>query len=470
MQTEAVREAYRKAARDGFTRPDFPPAPETLAETGLTANFVLDLLLKMLYEYGARSGAHLSDRIKLPFSILDEQLLTLQQRNLLEIRGTGADAHGRRGYIFELTSEGRARARELRETAGYVGPAPVTREVYRRWVAVQSIRNHPVPRDQIHAGLSSLVLDEAFIDRLGPGINSGKSIFLYGKPGNGKTEIAFAMAEIMGSSIFVPHAVELDGHVIQIFDPNVHIETEAEEYGVSKIRSDLLRDVPDHDPRFVRVRRPVVIVGGELTLDELELHETAHYGVYSAPPQMKANGGVFVIDDFGRQRVRPRDLLHRWMIPLDRGTDYLSLTNGFKIEVPFDSLVIFATNLNPADLVEEAFLRRIRYKLPVPNPTRKQFGEILRRCCAKREIAYAEEAVDLIFDEFYGRRGFEPRSCHPGDLLADLCDVARYKGLDPVLGQEQIMDACLSYFLETPIQGMTDGTPEADGVTGGLYV
>lgn len=470
MQTDVVRNTYRRASKDYEAQASFPPAPETLEETGLSSNFVLDLLLKMLYEYGARSGAELSDRIKLPFAVLDEQLLILQQRAQVEVRGTGADAHGRRGFYFDLTSDGRARARELRETSGYVGPAPVSREEYRWWVAVQSIRNHPVPRDQIHAGLAHLVLDEAFIDRLGPGINSGKSIFLYGKPGNGKTEIAFAMAGIMGSGIYVPYAVELDGHVIQIYDPNVHHMVDAEDDGTPKIRSALLRDVPDHDPRFVRVRRPVVIVGGELTLDELDLHETAFYGVYSAPPQMKANGGVFVIDDFGRQRVRPRDLLHRWMIPLDRGTDYLTLSNGFKIEVPFDSLVIFATNLNPADLVEEAFLRRIRYKLPVPNPTRKQFGEILRRSCEKRGVAYSEAAVDLVFNEFYTRRGFEPRSCHPGDLLADLCDEARYRGREPQLTEEYVMDACLAYFLENPIVGMTDGAPDSEDLMGRLHV
>jgi len=469
MQTDVVRKAYREAAGDRGAQLGFPPAPETLEEAGLTASFVLDLLLKMLYEHGARSGGYLSDQIKLPFAVLDEQLLVLQRRSLVEVRGTGTDAHGRRGYVFDLTSEGRARARELRETSGYVGPAPVSQEAYRWWVAVQSVRNHPVSREQIHAGLSHLVLDEAFIDRLGPGINSGKSIFLYGKPGNGKTEIAFAMAGIMGSSIYVPYAVDMDGHVIQVFDPNVHHETELDDDAASGIRSDLLRDVSVHDPRFVRVRRPVVIVGGELTLDELELHQAASYGVSSAPPQMKANGGVFVIDDFGRQRVRPRDLLNRWMIPLDRGTDYLSLANGFKVEVPFDSLVMFATNLNPSDLVEEAFLRRIRYKLPMPNPSRKQFGEILRRGCEKRGMAYSEEAVDLVFDEFYGRRGFEPRSCHPGDLLADLCDVARYRGVEPVLSEDQMMDACLSYFIETPDMGMKEGARGLEGANGGSY-
>ncbi len=459
MQTEVIREAYRQAAADTAAQVSRPRAPETLEEAGLSASFLLDLLLKMLYEHGARTGTYLSNEIKLPFAMLDEQLLVLQKRSLVEVRGT--DGHGRRSYVFDLTTEGRNRARELRESAGYVGPAPVPRETYRWWVALQSVRNHPVSRDQIRSGLRHLVLDDAFIDRLGPGINSGKSIFLYGQPGNGKTEIAFSMAKIMGSSIYVPYAVEMEGQVIQIYDPNVHHEAEPEEDAGIGIHSDLLVTRPAHDPRFVRVRRPVVIVGGELTLDELELHETSSRGVYTAPPQMKANGGVFVIDDFGRQRVRPRDLLNRWMIPLDRGTDYLSLANGFKIEVPFDSLVFFATNLNPSDLVEEAFLRRIRYKLMMPNPSRVQFGEILKRACEKRGLEFRQEAVDLVFEEFYGRRGFEPRSCHPGDLLADLCDVARYRGVDAALTEEQVMDACLAYFIETP-------RIRPDGTEGGL--
>jgi hypothetical protein len=382
--------------------------------------------------------------------ILDDQILFLQRRNLLEVRGT--DGHGRRGYVFDLTAEGRGRAHELRAIAGSVGPAPISHEMYRWWVAAQSVRMDPVPRELIHKGLSHLVLSEEFIDRLGPGINSGKSLFLYGEPGNGKTEIAFAMAQIMGSAIYVPRAVEIEGQVIQIYDPNVHREIEDEEIDPSGgLASELLRELPQHDPRFVRVRRPVVVVGGELTIDELELRSAAQRGVYIAPPQMKANGGVFAIDDFGRQRVRPRDLLNRWMIPLDRGTDYLALKNGSKIEVPFDCLIFFATNLNPSDLAEEAFLRRIRYKIFMPNPTRDQFTEIFRRVCAKRSVEFRQSAVDVIFQEFYGRMGIPPRSCHPGDLLADLCDSARYRGMAPELTEAQVMDACLSYFLDAPV-------------------
>ena len=368
---------------------------------------------------------------------------------MVEVRGT--EGQGRRSYIFDVTGEGRTRTRELMASNAYVGPAPVTAETYRWWVAMQSVRKDPIPRERIHAGLSHLVLDEKFIDRLGPGINSGKSVFLYGHPGNGKTEIAFSIADIMGGNIYIPHAVEIEGQILKVYDPHAHVLADpVSGEGDIGIDPSLLREVPAHDPRFVRVHRPAVIVGGELTLDELDPQESGQIGVYSAPPQMKSNGGVFVIDDFGRQRVRPRDLLNRWMIPLDRGTDYLRLATGHKLEVPFDCLIFFATNLNPSDLVEEAFLRRIRYKIHMPNPDRKQYAEIFRRVCAKRGIEYDEAAVDLIFHDFYGKLEISPRSCHPGDLIADLCDHARYLGEEPILSTDLLMHACLSYFIDMP--------------------
>jgi len=450
MQTETIRDTYREAAREG-AQARTPPVPDSLEEAGLSESFVTDLLIKTLYTHGAQTGGALSRRICLPFVIFDDCLLAIQQRRLLEVRGT--EGHGRRSYVFDLTGEGRTRAREAMEVNGYVGPAPVPSDDYRLWIARQSVRQDPISREQILEGLDHLVLDEDFLDRLGPGLNSGRSVFLYGHPGNGKTEVAFAVTEIMGSSIYIPHAVELEGQIIQIYDPHVHRKREEEsglhEYEES-IDAELFRDVPGHDPRFVRVRRPGVIVGGELTLDELDLQESPRRGVFTAPPQMKANGGVFVIDDFGRQRVRPRDLLNRWMIPLDRGTDYLGLPTGHKLEVPFDCLVFFATNLNPADLVEEAFLRRIRHKILMPNPTREQFAEILSRVCAGRGIPYSESAVDLIFDDFYGELGIEPRSCHPGDIVADLSDYARYLGIQPALDEKLLMHACRSYFIDRP--------------------
>ncbi len=448
MQTEIVKDAYRQAAAKEMGR-SAPPVPQSIEATGLKPSYVSDLILKTLYRFGALSGEMLSRRILLPYSLLDDQILALQQRKMMEVRGT--EGHGRRSYVFDLSGEGRARSREMMESNAYVGPAPVTAETYRWWVAVQSVRRDPIPRERIHAGLSHLVLDEGFIDRLGPGINSGKSVFLYGHPGNGKTEIAFSIADIMGSSIYIPHAVVIEGQILQIYDPNVHtLADEVRDERDIGVDPDLLRDVPGHDPRFVHVRRPAVIVGGELTLDELDPQDSGLEGVYTAPPQMKSNGGVFVIDDFGRQRVRPRDLLNRWMIPLDRGCDYLRLKTGHKLEVPFDCLIFFATNLNPADLVEEAFLRRIRYKIHMPNPDRRQYAEIMRRVCAKRGIEYREEAVDLIFHDFYGKLGISPRSCHPGDLIADVCDHARYLGLEAELTPDLLMHACLSYFTDMP--------------------
>ncbi len=456
MEEEAMAGSHSyRTDRDPDTPQDAPPLPRTVEETGLTEGFVTDLVMKTLYRSGTQSGRDLSLRTCLPFAILDEPLLALQQRRFVEVLGT--EGHGRRSYRFDLTSEGKTRARDVLDQNAYVGPAPVPRDVYREWVERQSVRTHPISEERLRRGLEHLVLSDRFVDRLGAGINSGKSVFLYGDAGNGKTEVAFSVARIMGSAVYVPHAVELEGQIIQVYDPYVHPPlSDDEDSGDPLAPTDapaLWTPAPVHDPRFVRVRRPAVIVGGELTLDDLELSPGVHEGVFSAPPQMKANGGVFVLDDFGRQRVRPRDLLNRWMIPLDRATDYLTLPTGHKLEVPFDSLVFFATNLNPADLVEEAFLRRIRHKIRMPNPDREQFSEILRRVCGGRGISYSEEAVELVFREYYDALEIEPRACHPRDLVADICDHARYQGIEPTLSGTLLRDACRSYFIDLPRTG-----------------
>ncbi len=437
-----------------------PPLPGSLEETGLSRAVVAGLILKTLYLHGAQSGRSLSDRVRLSFAILDEEILLLQQRQLVEVRG--AHGHSREAYVFDLTGEGRTRARELLKSNGYAGPAPVPSETYRWWVADQSVRRHPISPDRLRDGLTHLVLGSEFIDRLGPGVNSGTSVFLYGPPGNGKTEVAHSVARVMGTPTYVPYAVDFGGQVVQIYDPLCHRVCVDQEDDHSE--AGLLLDGAKHDPRFLRVHRPAVVVGGELTLADLEFQELSEPGVFLAPPQMKANGGIFVVDDFGRQRVRPRDLLNRWMIPLDRGVDHLALPTGHKLEVPFDCLVFFATNLDPEDLVEEAFLRRIRHKIPIPGPTRRQFGQILRTVCEERGLSYAEDAVDLVFREFYERYGISPRSCHPRDLVADICDHARYRGVPPSLSEDLLRRACRSYFVNMD-SSLPDGS-ESDREVG----
>jgi predicted ATPase with chaperone activity len=436
---------------NGQEEPPAPPVPRSLEEAGLTESFVSDLILKTLYSRGTLTGTGLVGLIRLPFGLLDDLLLDLQRRRLMEVRGS--DGHSRRGYNFDLTTEGRTRAREALDTSGYVGPAPVPGDVYRNWIRKQSLRAERISPEQIKRGFQHLVLEPDFVDRIGPGINAGRSLFLFGPPGNGKTEVAYAISQILGTSIYIPRTVEVSGHPIALFDPYVHEVVDDGGQPEDGPGGPVISTWPEFDPRFIRVRRPAVIVGGELTLDQLELQYDAAAGLYSAPPQMKANGGVFVIDDFGRQRVRPRDLLNRWMIPLDKGLDYLALRTGQKLEVPFDCLVVFSTNLNPADLVEEAFLRRIRYKLEMGNPSREAYGEIFRRMCNRKGIDYDPAAVDYIFNHYYGGQGIEPRACHPGDVISDLVDMAEFAGIGPTLSPELLADACESYFVALPKPG-----------------
>ena len=420
-----------------------PPTPEKLADTGLSADAVRDLLLKVLYVQGSRSGQYLADFLRLPFPLVDEELLTLQHRRFIEVRGTTAPHRG--SYLFDLGEEGRNRAREALDASQYVGPVPVPLSQYRSWIHAQSIRLAHVTQESLRSGFSHLVLNQSIFDILGPAVNSSKSIFLYGHPGNGKTAIAEAISQMLGGVLYLPYAVDVDGQVMLVYDPVHHeeIETKDEVVGIES----LWRSGPSYDRRYARVKRPVVLTGGELTLDQLDLRYDPFTKLYQAPFQVKANGGVLIVDDFGRQRVPPRDLLNRWIVPLEKRIDYLTLHTGGKFPVPFDCLLIFATNLDPAELVEEAFLRRIHYKIPVVDPTRAQYEEIFRGQCRSEGLSYDPDAVAYLYAEFYDKRGIPPRGCHPRDLIAHVGDIAKYREITPQLTPELVDAACRSYFL-----------------------
>ena len=430
------------------TRSEAPPVPTTIRDTGLTPESVTALALKILYVQGAMSGRKLSDRLRLPFEIVDDLLLDLQQRHFAEVGGVRG--HGRGSYVFDLTSAGRARAQEAMDGNIYVGPAPVTVETYSEWVRRQSVLGMAIEPEEIRACLSQLVLPDQVLRQLGPAVNSGRSLFLYGHAGNGKTEAATSIARMLKGRIYLPFAVEVEGRIIVLQDA-VHHELsgdEAENGSPAGGGESFLSPIPGFDQRFAYVDRPVVFTGGELTLDQLDLKYDAQAKFYRAPVQMKANGGVLIIDDLGRQMVRVDELLNRWMVPLERRVDYLTLHTGHSFPVPFDCLLVFSTNLEPSELVDEAFLRRIHYKIHMDNPTREEYDEIFRRACEARGIAYDRAAVDRIFRDYYEARHIPPRGCHPRDIVLHVCDLARYERREPSLDERSLDDSCRAYFLD----------------------
>jgi hypothetical protein len=369
------------------------------------------------------------------------------------VRSTAGVSRGL--YTFDLTTAGRDRAREALASSQYVGPAPVPLDQYRTWVERQSIRNVHVTKDVIREGFQRMVLSDAIHDILGPAINSAKSLFLYGAPGNGKTMVAETIASMLGGHIYVPYAVEIEGQIMVVHDPVFHRSVEGEPEAASpldlltlKEEPEWLRRTPGYDRRYTLVRRPVVLTGGELTLEQLDLQYDQYTKMYQAPFQVKANGGVLILDDFGRQRVPPKDLLNRWIVPLEKRIDFLTLHTGGKFPVPFDTLLIISTNLEPSQLVEEAFLRRIHYKVMIEGPTPPQFADIFQRCCAERGIAYDPAIIKYIYDHWYARHNITPRGCHPRDILDHVVDIARFHQAPPATSVEMINRACRSYFLD----------------------
>ncbi len=438
--------AQRPAAapEPAITAP-LPPEPQSLELTGLQLGFIADLALKTLYLRGQLSAGEVALALGLPLAnVVDRVLDFLKTDRLVEIKGgTGLSAAT---YQYVILDRGSEKAQEAFARSQYVGRAPVPLATYIASIRAQSIANVQVTEEELQRAFANIVVPRDTLRQLGPAFNSGKSIFLFGPPGNGKTTIAEILAGLLRGDVVIPYAVEIEGQIIKVFDPVYHRAV------LDPLSAERLR----FDHRWAISRRPIVITGGELTLETLDLiwDEVSKY--YEAPFQMKANCGIFLVDDFGRQRVSPRDLLNRWIVPLEKRVDFLTLHTGKKLEIPFDMLILFSTNLDPADLVDEAFLRRIRYKIGIESPTFEQYEEIFRRMCQHKNIPYKQEALAQIFG-YYRSNNIGMRSCHPRDILEQLVDTARFLGRQPELAQDLIDMACHSYFVSLDSTGVPPG-------------
>lgn len=408
----------------------WPAQPDALADLDISPTLVQDLFVRTVREQGQSSLGSLRERLKLPHMVLEPVFRQLRQQAYLDVKGMQGN-----DYHFGLTAAGKALAAERAAICAYAGPAPVSLVAYDRAVRVQAARVR-VSRNSLRQALGDLVLPENLLDQLGPALISQKALFLYGPTGNGKTSLAERLLRVYEDAVLIPYALEMSGYVITLFDPVLH--------------RPLAEQPDDLDARWVLCHRPSVAAGGELVSEMLELRSDASSGIYSAPLQMKANNGILVIDDFGRQVISPRDLLNRWIVPLDRRVDYLTLHHGQKLCIPFEVMVVFATNLDPSELADEAFLRRIHNKIYIEPVTKQCFHEILARVLDERRLSCDAQTAAYVV-ELCLRHGDALKACYP----ADLCDIlmwrSQYEGRPPQVTRAELDCAAELYF--TRVQG-----------------
>lgn len=404
--------------------------PKSVEETGVRRNVLEELALKILYTTVEMTLREMATRMRVSLPVVQELFQALRKGVLVEIKGLTEGT-----YLITTTSEGKTRALELLSQNHYVGPAPVSLPDYVKRVRSQSVRNFAVRPDDLERAFSHLVLSRQMITQLGTALVSGTSIVLYGSTGTGKSSVAEAIPEVYHDRVWVPHAVEIDNQIITIYDPIVHRTVEQQP------------SWDETDGRWILCRRPRVIVGGELTIDMMDLQFNPVSRFYVAPVQVKANNGVLIIDDFGRQRMRPEELLNRWTVPLDRGLDFLTLIGGRKIDVPFDLFVVFATNLDPKSLADEAFLRRIHNKIKVDFMDAQQFKEVFHRLCAQYGLEYEPVVVDRLVGMLQQELKQPLRACYPLDIISQIRWAAQYQGVKPHLDPDTIAAACHNYFL-----------------------
>jgi len=430
---QAAVPSVSSTAPGATEKPAFiPKPPATWSEVGINDLWVEGLLLKWLLAKGSLTGHAIARYLCLPYTLVEMLLQRLKQSMAIAHKSTTSMGD----FDYQLTDDGRRRALIARDESAYLGPVPVPLNDYVTSITAQSVKDECPDEPRLRKAFSDLTMPDHLFDILGPAVASGKGLFLYGEPGNGKTSVAERICLSFNSAIWIPTTIMAEGQVIQVFDSQCHEKTADENNPLGLSQA---------DARWVKIERPAVVVGGELTLDALDIQLNCTTQVAEAPLQLKANGGVFLIDDFGRQIVEPAALLNRWIVPLEKRIDYLTLPNGQKITVPFDPLIIFSTNLDPKALVDDAFLRRIPYKIHIENPSRQTFETIMRGVAKKFGIEYSDDAFNYLVQQHYeGKRPF--RACQARDLLDQVLQMSRYKRQTPKMTPESLDAACANYF------------------------
>ena len=442
-----VRRTEASAHQQEYDAP-FRPQPNTVEETGLSFGQILDLCCKTIYYAGRPSAREIGESMSLAFSIVEPMLAFLKREKLIEV--VGSAGIGEQQYQYALTDKGNERAVEALERNQYLGPTPVPYTEYMSLVPEQSVRNMQVDPRIVDTALGDLVLQPITRNLVGPAVNSGRSMLLYGHPGNGKSSIAKGIEKMLKGNVLIPYAVDVNGQIVRIFDPRVHTTVPDEPDEQTDRRNSFAPVRPERrrDPRYAVCKRPLIMTGGELTLADLELKYSPQAKFYIAPVQMKANCGILVIDDFGRQLMSPKELLNRWIVPMEARVDFLSLLSGETMEMPFELLLVFSTNIPPGQLGDEAFFRRIRHKIEVGDPDEESFLRILEMVCEAKGVPYDEHAGRYILERYYRPSGRPLRAVHPRDIVDLLMDIASFRGIEPACTRELIDLACESYFID----------------------
>jgi len=428
-----------------ISNPYNPQQPQRWEDLGLPLPFITDMVLRSIYNRGRIAGSMLAKEIAIPFGALSPVLQMMRKQSLIDIAGQKASG-GDAAFEYEIKPpKGSMALQDAVDKTGYNGPAPVPYEDYIESVLAQSIKKMVVTRRSIRKAFEDLVITDAVLNEIGPAINSAASIFFFGYPGNGKTSVAERITRLMGDDIFIPFAIEANGQIIKVYDPILHNATKSDDEPEGM--EGIMRKGVMYDERYIRIRRPTIVVGGELLMTMLDLQYNPVGKFYEAPLQMKSNGGIFMIDDFGRQQLRPMDLLNRWIVPLEKKYDYLTTITGTKLEVPFDELLIFSTNLDPTQLADEAFLRRIKFKIEIRDPDEMQFRLIWKLVCKGKRVEYDERGIDYLIEKWYKPTNRPFRMCQPRDLLDQMTSISKYNMERVNFSPDLIDAACATYFI-----------------------